>query len=410
MLMSRGSRAPELLSPAGNYEKMVSALRFGADACYLAGKGFGMRSSAGNFTEEELSEAVGYAHSLGKKIYVTVNTLPHGDEYGALGKYIAYLYDISVDGIIVADLGVMALAKSIAPELPIHVSTQTSVVSARAAEEYLRLGAKRVVLARELTLEEIKKLSGDTSKELELESFVHGSMCVSWSGRCLLSNYFTGRDANRGQCTQPCRWNYRAVYIEEEKRPGEMIPLEENEYGTFVMSSKDMCMIEHVPELIDAGINSFKIEGRMKSAYYTAVTANVYRMAIDSFMSGSYSYNSEWLRELESVSHREYCTGFYFGRPEDGANTVTAPGYVRDKTYVGPVLKYEGGRVYVRQSNKISEGEAAEIITPGRTGRSIKVCDMRDEQGNPVDSAPHPGMVFSFPLAFEARPGDMIRK
>ncbi len=410
MHASRDSRVPELLSPAGNYEKMVSAFRFGADACYLAGKGFGMRASAGNFTPEELSDAAEYAHSLGRKVYVTVNTLPHGDEYGALEKYIDYLYGISVDGIIVADLGVMALAKKVSPGLALHVSTQASVVSPGAAEEYLRLGAKRVVLARELTLEEIKSLRRDTSKELELEAFVHGSMCVSWSGRCLLSNYFTGRDANRGQCTQPCRWNYRAVYVEEEKRPGEMIPLEENEYGTFVMSSKDLCMIEHVPELIDAGIDSFKIEGRMKSAYYTAVTANAYRMAIDSCMSGSYRYDPGWLRELESVSHREYCTGFYFGRPEEGANTVTAPGYVRDKTYVGPVIGYEGGRVYVRQSNKISAGEVAEIITPGRTGRGITVGDMRDADGNPVDSAPHPGMIFSFPLAFEAKPGDMIRK
>lgn len=407
--MNTRNKCPEILSPAGNYEKMCAALRFGADACYLAGKGFGMRAAADNFTPDELNDAVQYAHRLGKKIYVTVNILPHEDEYPSLENYIGFLNEIRTDAVIAADMGVISLVRKLAPKTAIHVSTQTSVVSSLAAEEYLRLGASRVVLARELTLEEIKMIRRNVSDELELEAFVHGSMCVSYSGRCLLSNHFTGRDANRGQCTQPCRWNYKLFELKEEKRPDERIPIVETEQGTFIMSSKDMNMIEHIPELVESGIDSFKIEGRMKSAYYTAVTANTYRMALDAFLSGK-PFNPAWNEELDSVSHREYHTGFYFDRPEKNGNTVTEPGYVREKSYVGIVEKFENGRAFIVQRNKLSVGEEAELISPGFCGKGFTVYDMRDADGNPIESAPHPKMLFSIPLPFEAKAGDMIRK
>lgn len=399
----------EILAPAGNREKMEAGLRFGADACYMAGKGFGMRTAADNFSEEELDSSIKYAHRLGKKIYITVNVMPHGYEYEELERYLHFLDDVKPDGLIIADLGVLSLANEIT-DIPKHISTQASIVSARAAEEYRKLGASRVVLARELSLEEIKRLRRETTKELELEAFVHGSMCISYSGRCLLSNHFTGRDANRGACTQPCRWNYKLYEIEEDSRPGERIPIEETDRGSFVMSSKDMCMIEHVPELIEAGIDSFKIEGRMKSAYYTAVTSNAYRMAVDSYFSGNYKYDPKWLEELESVSHREYYTGFYFDDPAVNANTVTQPGYVREKSYVGVVESCENGRVTVIQRNKINEGDEVELVSPGKTGMKFTANALLDENGEKIESAPHPKMRFSFAIPFGAKPGDMIRK
>ncbi len=406
-------KMPELLSPAGNPEKLSAALRFGADACYLSGKAFGMRAAADNFTPDELTSAVRFAHSEDKKIYVTVNILPHGDEYRALGEHLSFLGEIGADGVIAADLGVISLAKELCPAVAIHVSTQTSVTSARAAEEYLRLGARRVVLARELTLREISEIRKGTSRELELEAFVHGSMCISWSGRCLLSNHFTGRNGNHGECAQPCRWKYRLFELEEEKRPSadEHICVTENDLGTFFMSSKDLCMIEHVPELIEAGIDSFKIEGRMKSAYYAAVTANAYRMAIDACMSHK-PFDPLWKKELESVSHRQYDTGFYFADPGKDAKTVDEPGYMREKTYAGTVDCFSGGRVYVTQRNKICEGDIVELLTPGHPGESFAVLGLRNEEGAPVESTPHPLMKYSMKLpdGMTAKPGDMIRK
>ena len=288
----------ELLSPAGNFEKMKSALNYGADAVYLAGNVFGMRSAADNFTNEELYEAVKYAHDMGKKVYLTVNTMPHEHEYFVLKEYLLALKGCPIDAMIVADLGVMATIQEILPEMEIHVSTQASIVSVAAAQAYIRLGAKRLVLARELTLGEIKKIRAGIPEDIELEAFVHGSMCVSYSGRCMLSHHITGRDANRGACAQPCRWNFNLI---EEKRPDFPIPIEQNDLGTFIMSSKDMCTIEHIPELIEAGIKSFKIEGRMKSAYYTAVVTNAYRMAIDSYYSDkeNYKFKNKHICSLE---------------------------------------------------------------------------------------------------------------
>ena len=407
-------KRPELLCPAGNPEKLCSALLYGADAVYLAGYNFGMRAAADNFSLDEIKEAVKLASEYNAKIYLTVNVMPHGYEYPELKNYLYSLTDTGIAGIIAADLGVIALIRDILPSTEIHVSTQASIVSAEAAEQYRRLGCSRAVLARELSLEEMKVIRSKTTAEMELEAFIHGSMCVSWSGRCLLSNHFTGRDANRGACTQPCRWNYNLYEIAEEKRTGEPLPIVETDRGTFVMSSRDMCMIEHIPELVESGIDSFKIEGRMKSAYYTAVTANTYRMALDSYLKNpsEYSFNPAWKTELESVSHRDYCTGYYFDNPMENAQTVENSGYVREKAYIGAVSDYnpETGRATVIQRNKLTSGEKVEIISPGLSGRSFVAENLLNEKGEAIDSAPHPLMKFSLPLPFEAKVGDIVRK
>lgn len=407
-------KRPELLLPAGNPEKLRAALRFGADAVYLAGKRFGMRSAADNFTVEELREAIALAATYRAPVYLTVNVMPHGYEYPALRDYLDSLRGLGLGGVIAADLGVMALVKEILPEVPLHASTQTSIVSAAAAEQYLRLGCQRVVLARELTMEEIKEIRRHTSKELELEAFIHGSMCVSWSGRCLLSNHFTGRDANRGACAQPCRWQYHAYEIAEEKRLDQPLPIAETDRGTFIMSSKDLCMIEHIPALMESGIDSFKIEGRMKSAYYAAVTANTYRMAMDRYLAdpAAYVYDPVWLTELESVSHREYDTGYYFDAVESDAKTVEQDGYVREKAYIGVITSYDPttGRAEVIQRNKVSCGESVEVISPGKVGRAFCVTDMKNAEGEPIDAAPHPLMRFSLPVPFAVSEGDILRR
>ncbi len=412
--MKQEQKKPELLCPAGNSEKLAAALRYGADAVYLAGKRFGMRSAADNFTDEEIFEAVKKAHTVGAKVYLTVNVMPHGYEYGALREYLYSLSDARLDGIIAADLGVMAMIREVLPETEIHVSTQASIVSAESAEQYRRLGCCRAVLARELTLEEIAEIRRRTTGEMELEAFIHGSMCVSWSGRCLLSNHFTGRDANRGACAQPCRWNYNLYEIAEEKRLDHPLPIAETDRGTFIMSSRDLCMIEHIPELMESGIDSFKIEGRMKSAYYTAVTANTYRMAIDRYLADpvGFTYDPMWLNELESVSHREYGTGYFFDTLGDDAKTVTQGGYVREKAYIGVVQHYDEatGRATVIQRNKVTAGETVEIITPGQSGRAFVAVDLQNAQGESIESAPHPLMSFSLAVPFAVKAGDILRK
>ena len=419
-------KAPELLSPAGNFEKLKAALLYGADAVYLAGQSFGMRSAADNFSVEELNEAVKYTHERGKRLFLTLNTMPHGNEYAALREFLREIKDFGIDAYIVADLGVMATLREIIPCAEIHVSTQASIVSPEAAMAYVAMGAKRLVLARELDLEEIKAIRLRIPQDVELEAFIHGSMCVSYSGRCMLSNLMTGRDANRGKCTQPCRWNY---IIYEEKRPDLPIPIEQTELGTFIMSSKDMCTIEHIPELIEAGINSFKIEGRMKSAYYTAVVTNAYRMAIDAYMNApeKYEYNPLWLRELESVSHREYCTGYYLDKPMENAQLGTQTGYIRDKAYFATAVEYdegeaemlaafgvalesEGGRLYrFIQRNKVKVGDSAEIISPGKLGVPLTVTELYLPNGEAVKSAPHPSMIFWARIPFEIHEGDIMR-
>lgn len=416
---------PELLSPAGNMEKLRAAFRYGADAVYLAGKRFGMRAAADNFTPDQIAEAVKYANERGKKIYLTLNTMTHGPEYPDLCVFLDSLRSIGIHAIICADLGVMSLVQKMLPDIELHASTQCSIVSAAAAEAYGRLGCRRVVLARELTLEEIRLLRRETSREIELEAFIHGSMCVAYSGRCLLSRTMIGRDANQGACAQPCRWKFTAdaascargcsipqVEITEEKRPGMPFPIEQNENGSFILSSKDLCMIEHIPDLMESGIDSFKIEGRMKSAYYTAVTANAYRMAMDAYLKDptAYTFRPEWLAELESVSHREYATGFFYDRPMDDPCLVSQPGYLREKAYLAhAVCDSEDGRAYFMQHNKLSAGETVSLITPGQPGREFTVSELCDENGAPIESAPHPMMRFSCRVPFPVKEGDILR-
>ncbi len=405
----------ELLCPAGNFEKMKAAILYGADAVYLASDTFGMRAAADNFTLEELSEATEYAHARGVKIYVTVNTMPHTCEYERLKKYLVRLDEIGVDALIISDLGVFTLARELIPKMEIHISTQASTVSAYTANTWHKMGAKRVVLARELSLAEINEIRRNTDKSLELECFIHGSMCISYSGRCLLSNYYTGRDANRGACAQPCRWNYiNANPIEfcEEKRLDHKLGLEEYKEGTFVMSSKDMCMIEHIPDLMESGIDSFKIEGRMKSAYYTAICANTYKMAMSEYLKSpdKYEYNPLWLRELESVSHREYATGFYYDSPMETSQTVTQTGYLREKAYLCVATgERDGEFAYFIQRNKICENESCEIITPGQCGREFIATDLYNDKNEKIESAPHPSMKFKMRVPFEVKAGDIVR-
>lgn len=418
---------PELLSPAGNFEKMKAAFLYGADAVYLAGNMFGMRSAADNFTTEELGKAVLYAHERGKKIYLTVNTMPRGYEYPALRRFLDEIKGIGIDAMIIADLGVLDTVKSIIPDMEVHISTQAGVVSAPVCRAFYNLGAKRVVLAREVSLDEIKAIKADIPRDLELEAFIHGSMCVSFSGRCTLSNYLTGRDANRGACTQPCRWNYALV---EEKRPDVPLPIEQTQDGTFVFGSKDMCMIEHIPELMESGIDSFKIEGRMKSAYYTAVVTNAYRMAMDAYENayakdkGGYKNDPALLRELGCVSHREYCTGYYFDHPLENANLGTMNGYIRDKAYFATALCADAplpapleciketadGVLYpFVQRNKVKEGDSAEMITPGKTGCAFRISELYSEDGERIESAPHPAMKFYARVPFDVKEGDIMR-
>lgn len=428
-MKSDSIKKPELLSPAGNFDKMKAAILYGADAVYLAGDDFGMRAAADNFTREELEEAVGYAHERGVKVNLTLNTTPHSYEYPKLIEYVKSISDIGIDAVIAADIGVMALVKEYMRGSELHVSTQASTVSDAACRQWYNFGAKRIVLARELSLEEIKFIRANIPADLEIEAFIHGSMCISYSGRCLLSQHFVGRDANRGRCAQPCRWNMtfspaeklpEAGYegcadweIAEEKRPDNRIPVVEGEGGTFFLSSKDMCMIEHIPELVRAGINSFKIEGRMKSEYYTAVTTNTYRMAIDRFFADpeKYSFDEQWSKELESVSHREYSTGYYFTSPGEDANTAKMPGYIKEKSYLCRVEDYDRSTGIARlvQRNKMSANSDYEVITPGKVGQKIHFARLFDEKGNEIESTPHPYMPFSAEVSLPLKKGDIIR-
>jgi len=418
---------PELLSPAGNFEKLRAAILYGADAVYCAGHAFGMRAAADNFTVEELYAAAEYVHARGKKLYLTVNTMPHVNEYSALRRFLKEIGGAGIDALIVADLGVFATVRELLPEMEIHISTQASIVSPASARAYAAMGAKRLVLARELTLAEIRAIRQELPDDVELEAFIHGSMCVSYSGRCLLANAFNGRDGNRGTCSQPCRWNYALV---EEKRLDMPFPIEQQEnVGTFIMSSKDMCMIEHIPELMESGISSFKIEGRMKSAYYTAVVTNAYRMAIDAYEAdpSAYRYDPAWLEELESVSHREYGTGFYFDDPMQNPQLVSTCGYLREKAYFstatefvteeadaitaqGVALENDRGRLYrFIQRNKVSSGEDAELISPRRIGRGFAVKELYAPDGSVLESTPHPSMIYWCRVPFEVREGDIMR-
>ena len=395
---------PELLSPAGDFERLEMALHYGADAVYLAGKRYGLRAAAGNFGPEELAEAVRLCHSRGVKAYVTVNTLPHEGTLGELPEHLSACAAAGADAFIVADLGVMALAKRHAPGVPLHVSTQFGVVNAEAAKLLLELGAKRVVLARELSLEAIHMLRENTPPELELEAFVHGAMCVSFSGRCLLSNYFTGRDGNGGECAQPCRWKYHLV---EEKRPGQYFEITEEPEGTHVLNSADLCMIEHLDDLAAAGVSSFKIEGRMKSAYYAAASTGAYRHAIDDLAAGR-PFDPDWLDECMKFSHRQYCTGFYYGKPWQ---YYPESMYFSDADICAVVESCDGaGNAALSLRNKVCEGDALELLR--REGKPIPftAARMRDGADAPIAVANRPMMELHMTLPAPAERLSIVRK
>ena len=393
----------ELLSPAGDMERLEMALCYGADAVYLAGTEFGMRASAGNFDSDQLQKAVALAHSMGRRVYVTCNTLPREDELKRLPEYLEMLDASGVDAVIVADMGVIAMAKKYAPRVKLHVSTQFGVINSAAANALYDLGVDTVVLARETPLEDIRKIRANTPKELRLEAFVHGAMCVSFSGRCLLSNYLTGRDANRGQCAQPCRWKYHLV---EEKRPGEYFEITEDG-GTYILNSRDMNMIEHLPELIDAGVTSFKIEGRMKSAYYAAVVTNAYRHAIDDALAGR-PIDPLWIEETEKVSHRPYTTGFYYGYP--GQHYAEAS-YTTGADVAAVVESCnDNGEAVLCQRNKFSLGDELELLTPDGAPVKFTTEHMYNADGEEINDTRHAMMEIHMRLPKYAPRLSIVRK
>ena len=401
---------PEVLSPAGDWERLVSAVDFGADAVYIGGSMFGMRTSPTNFSDEELAKAVDFAHSKGVKVYLTCNTVPRNNEVDLLPAFLENAQDAGVDALIISDIGTLTLAKKYAPETEIHISTQAGITNYATANAFYEMGAKRVVLARELSMEDIATLRAKTPKELDIECFVHGAMCVSFSGRCLLSNYLVGRDSNRGDCAQPCRWKY---HIMEETRPGVYFPIEQDDKGTYIMNARDMCMIEHIPELVNAGVTSLKIEGRAKSAYYTAAITNAYRVAVDEFMKNPTDdfKVSPWIsEEMRKVSYREYCTGFYFGSPIENAEIYYEGGYRREWDVVAVCEKWENGELFAVQRNKFLDGDELEIVEPGCEPFKIQVKNLKNEAGEAVESAPHAMMKLSFSCERKVKSGAIIRK
>ena len=394
----------ELLAPAGDMERLRMSLAYGADAVYLAGTDFGMRSFAGNFTPEELKQAVALCHSRGVAVHVTCNTMPRNGEIARMPEWLSYLQELGVDAAILADVGVLSLLKKHAPKLKAHISTQASVSNYQAAAAWHELGASRVILARELSLDEIREIRAKIPRELEIEAFVHGAMCVSYSGRCLLSNYMTGRDANRGACAQPCRYQYALV---EEKRPGEYFPIGEDEGGAYILNSRDMCMIDHIPELIDAGLDSLKIEGRAKSAYYAAVVTGAYRHAIDAALAGQ-PLEPVWRDEVEKVSHRPYSTGFYFGEP--GQHTSHSR-YVRDWQIMAVVTSCTpDGTALCELRNKLSAGDELELAGPGLKPVPVTVEGLTDGDGLPIPEARKPQMPFYLKLPVQAPPLSLLRR
>lgn len=387
---------PEVLAPAGDEERLEAALDYGADAVYLGGTSFGMRAGPKNFDSQGLKRAVEKSHSRGVKVYLTCNTLPRNSEIPVFEEFIKYAEECGVDAAITSDLGLMSLIKKFTPKMDIHMSTQTGIVNYAAANELYNMGAKRVVLARELSLEEVAEIRAKTPKELDIEVFVHGAMCVSFSGRCLLSSYLIDRDANRGQCAQPCRWGY---HLMEEKREGQYFPVFEDEKGTYILNSKDMCMIDHIDKLAKAGVTSFKIEGRAKSAYYVSVITNAYRMAVDIFKADPDDYAlPDYVREeVFKVSHRDYCTGFFFGHPSECRQYYEGSGYIRSYDVCAVIDRCENGRIYAEQRNKFSLGEELEILAPKQRPIKYKVTEITDSEGNASENTCHAAMKFSMP-------------
>lgn len=402
-------KKPELLAPAGNLEKMKMALLYGADAVYLGGKLYGLRALGGNFTREELREAVEFAHKLKKKVYVTVNIFPHNSDLRGLPDYLRYLQEIGVDALLVADLGVFMMAKEYIPDMELHISTQANNTNWATVNAWHALGAKRVVLAREMSLKEVREIREKTQADLEM--FVHGAMCISYSGRCLLSNYFTGRDSNRGSCAQSCRWKYALV---EETRPGKYFPIEEDERGTYIMNSKDMCLLPHLADVIESGVDSLKIEGRMKSVHYAASVVRAYRLAIDAYFEDSahFKVQQEWLDELEKVSHRPYTTGFYYHQPTADDQLYGTSSYQQTSEFIGLVRDYDTTTQYatVEQRNNMKIGQEIEVFQPNAPLYRQVLSDMLDEEGNPIAVAPHAQQIVKIRMDKPVEPYTILRR
>lgn len=389
-MSEKNIKKPELLVPASSKEVLKTAVIFGADAVYIGGEAYGLRAKAKNFTFEEMAEGIDFAHAHGVKVHVTVNILAHNYDLKGVREYLGKLKDIRPDALIIADPGIFTMAREVCPEIDIHISTQANNTNYLTYDFWYRQGARRVVSARELSLNEIKEIREHIPADMEIESFIHGAMCISYSGRCLLSSFLTGRDANRGACTHPCRWKYSLV---EETRPGEYMPVFENDRGTFIFNSKDLCMIEHIPEMIDAGIDSFKIEGRMKTALYVATVARTYKRAIDDYLESEQKYrdNMDWYRrEIAQCTYRQFTTGFYFGKPDENTQVYADSTYVKEAIYLGMIDEVnDDGSVTIEQKNKFCAGDNIEIMKPDGRNVPVKVISIRDEEGADLGSAPH---------------------
>ena len=401
----------ELLAPAGDLEKLKFAIDYGADAVYFGGEMFSLRAGAGNLTIDEIKEGVKYCHDRGKKAHMALNVYAHNEDIEPLREYLQKIKDIKIDAFIISDPGVITLVKEIIPRAEIHLSTQANTTNYLTARFWYQQGVKRIVTARELTFSELIEMRKNIPAGMEMESFVQGAMCISYSGRCLLSNYMIERDANRGQCAHPCRWKYKLV---EEKRPGEYYPVEEDGRGTYILNSRDLCMIEHIPQLIDAGICSFKIEGRMKSIFYVANIVRAYRYAIDSYMADpeNYEFKEEWLKDLKMASHREFTTGFYFDKPTNKDQNYQTSAYTRDYSFTGIVLEYdpETGIAVVEQRNKMNIGDTIEVFGPDCEGFEFTLDYMHNEEDEPIESAPHPQQILRIKFPQEVKLNYMLCK
>ena len=401
----------ELLAPAGDLEKLKIAVDYGADAVYFGGDSFSLRAGADNFTLEDMTEGILYAHNRNVRCYLAVNIFPHNEDIEPLTEYLNEMKTLGLDGLIVSDPGVIMLAKDIMPEIELHLSTQANMTNYKTAEFWYQLGIRRLVLARELSLAEIGEIRDKMPIEMELEAFVHGAMCMSYSGRCLLSNFMVGRDANRGNCAHPCRYKYALV---EEKRPGEYIPIEEDSRGTYILNANDLCMIEYIPKMAEAGISSLKIEGRMKSIFYVAIVVGAYRKAIDAYYADPvhYRFRPEWMTELQKASHRLFTTGFYFHQPSAEGQNFETSNYARDYTFTGIVKKYDesSGIALVEQRNKMSLGETIEVFGPGIEPFEQVLSQMTDIEGTPLLAAPHPQQMLLIKMDHKVQPNDMLRK
>ena len=401
----------ELLAPAGSLTKLKYAIEYGADAVYIGGEEFSLRVAAKNFSLTEIKEGIEFAHARGKKVYITANIIPHNEDLDGFPEFVKEVAELKADAIIVSDLGLFSIVREVAPDLDIHVSTQANNTNYMSAKMWYKLGAKRVILARDLSFKEISEIRENIEPDQELECFVHGAMCVSYSGRCLLSNYLTHRDANKGACSHPCRWKY---YLMEEKRPGEYMPVFENDRGTFLYNSKDLCMVEYIPDLIKAGINSFKIEGRVKNELYVATVVSAYRRAIDAYYASKENFRLEpdILTELEKVSHREYTTGFYFNKPDENNQLYTSNTYIQDYTIAAVVKEYDPITKIAtcEQRNRFFKGEELELLAPAKKSFAFNADYMTNENDESIDVAPHPQMTVKLKIDGDVIPYSIIRK